>query len=282
MISTLILIIFLGYLMIYLIFNNKHEDGIIVLAYHHFLTAEEKNNNDPDNYFITTTEQFEEQMKYLIDNGYNSITPEQIKCYLDGSCNIPEKSFIVTIDDGNISSYYYALPILEKYEVNSINFVISSRVDNGFHEMDASKLQFLSSDELEDIYNNHLLMTIGSHSNQMHDMVNNENKVYSMSYEEILNDVSIAKKVLYDTDYFAYPFGGMTDDFKEAVKNADYDMAFLFDQGVKVRKGDNIFQLPRIEIRGDYSLYEFSKVIEENKTFIRYTKDIVKKIIGRK
>lgn len=70
-------------------------------------------------YFVSEGE-FEKQVKYLKDNGYTSITIDQID-----SIKSVDKPVILTFDDGYEDVYTYAYPILKKYGMRASIFIIS-------------------------------------------------------------------------------------------------------------------------------------------------------------
>ncbi|MBR1413878.1 MAG: polysaccharide deacetylase family protein [Bacilli bacterium] len=276
-ITILLLIFFYGFYKV----NNHSNDGISVLAYHHFVSEEEKNKYYKDNYNVISVEQFDKQMKYLKDNGYKSITPDKIICYIDNKCEVDNKSFLITMDDGNISSYYKALPILEKYGFDSINFVISSRINETTHDWAENEFYFLGQDKIDEILKKHPSMIIGSHTDNMHDLVDGRNPIELKNYEEVINDLKLSRKLLNNTKYLAYPFGTKDEKYTKAAKEVGFDLAFTFKDNQKVKNTADKYLVPRIEIRADYTMNDFVAVINEKVTLKSYTKSIIKKIINK-
>lgn len=261
------------------IYNLFHNEKVVVLAYHHFLDDSDKEKYFKNNNFIVSKENFEEQLIYLRDNGYDSMSSDDLKCYIEGNCDFKnKKKVLITIDDGNISSYYIALPLLEKYGYNAINFVIGSRVADKTGDVDVKKLQFLGKDLIEDIRENHPLMEIGVHSFNLHSKIDNKVPTDYYSYEELVKDVLKAKDLL-DSDLYCYPFGDYKNDMDKAVKEAGYKMAFKYNPPGYVKPGDNLYQIPRVEVRGDYSIDDFSRILTNKKSVVGYWKDLIKKVI---
>ena len=270
-----LVIVYFGY---YIYLNNKNDGDVAVLAYHHFMSKEEKAKYDPNNYNIIDTENFEEQLKYLKENNYNSISIEQLECFMKNECEIPKKAILITIDDGNISSYYKALPILEKYDFHSAIFIIGSRTLETTYNCSPENYCFIGKDLVNDIRNNHKSMAIGSHSYGLHDLIDNKNPIDILDYEKLYEDVLLAKEML-NTKCYAYPFGRYNDKIEKALKKANYQMAFTFKEDRKVKKSDDILKIPRIEIRGDYNLKQFARKIEGKISIFDYTKKIIKHIL---
>lgn len=93
-----------------------------VLMYHHFDTT-----SDFDT--IVTVERFREQMTALKDAGYTTVTLQQVLDFVDHGTKLPEKSVLITMDDGYDSNVTIAAPILEELGLCATVFVIG--VDEG-------------------------------------------------------------------------------------------------------------------------------------------------------
>jgi peptidoglycan/xylan/chitin deacetylase (PgdA/CDA1 family) len=88
--------------------GKNQGQSIPVLVYHQV----ESNANVFDK--ITITE-FERQMNYLHQNGFTPITVEDYLNWRNGHFNLPAKPVIIFFDDGWMSVYKNALPIMDKY-----------------------------------------------------------------------------------------------------------------------------------------------------------------------
>jgi peptidoglycan/xylan/chitin deacetylase (PgdA/CDA1 family) len=69
----------------------------------------------------------DEQMKYLSDKGYKTLTPKEFYELLKSGKNPNQKSVLITFDDGNYNNYKYAYPILKKYGFTGVFYVPSAR-----------------------------------------------------------------------------------------------------------------------------------------------------------
>ena len=95
--------------------------GVPVLNYHQI--------NDVDHNAMTiTTKQFEAQMKYLSDNNYTAISPDQLIDHLETGAPLPPHPVLITFDDGYKDNYLNAFPILKKYQMTATIFLISDYV----------------------------------------------------------------------------------------------------------------------------------------------------------
>ena len=76
---------------------------------------------------FVTPEVFEEQLAYLVKKNYKSISPEELYTLLKNQPNPTQKSVMITFDDSKSSQYKYAYPLLKKYGLNAIFYVVTNR-----------------------------------------------------------------------------------------------------------------------------------------------------------
>ncbi|MCD5390700.1 polysaccharide deacetylase family protein [candidate division NPL-UPA2 bacterium] len=69
---------------------------------------------------------FQGQLKYLVDQGYESIFLDDLVAYLKGEKPLPRRAVVLTFDDGYLDNGLYAYPILKKYKMKATIFVITS------------------------------------------------------------------------------------------------------------------------------------------------------------
>ena len=236
--------------------SGENATSVPVLIYHHFLTDEDKAKYEPTKDYSVSLSVFEEQLKYLKDNGYKSLTPSEMLCWKKNECKIPLKSFMITIDDGQKSVMKYAYPLLKKYGFTALSFVISSRIGD-YGEWDPSTYQYLSGDDLKD----NGVIYFGSHSDDMHRYVDDKKRLYTMNYKEIYDDVKLSMEKI-NTKYFAYPFNTYNKDFTKALENAGYQLAFR-GQSRKTIQSENRYMISRIFVSDNMA--SFKAIFETDK-----------------
>lgn len=99
----------------------EDEQSVSILMYHSISSTPV---GIPE--FSVKTESFEEQMHYLISNGYTPIHLNE----LDNLQNY-KKPIIITFDDGYVDNYTYAYPILKNYNIKATVFMVSGFVGSG-------------------------------------------------------------------------------------------------------------------------------------------------------
>ena len=221
---------------------GKNESGIPVLMYHFFYDSS-SGEIGKDNNFLDISK-FEEQLKYLKENDFFFPTFEELSQYINRNIELPKKSVILTIDDGDISFFTLAIPIIEKYQIPVTSFVITN-------ECNSSTISQYQSNYIH----------FESHSNNLHQAgKNGKGLLVNLSYEKSYEDIEKSVNILNSKEAFCYPFGHYNNTSKRVLKDIGYKVAFTT-KGRKVQKGMNPFELPRVRISKNDSLSNFiSKV----------------------
>lgn len=236
------------------------DNGIPVLMYHHILTAQEKANSPFANSSTTmSTKEFNEQMDYLKQFGYTTISTSDLEKYLNHQINLPAKAVVITLDDGNISSRIYAYPKLKAHGFVADQFIITSRIPKTPATFDHKSLHFLSQQEMDqmtDVYNYY------GHTHALHNLTNNnQSHLVVKSKAEIKKDLQLNRQILKDTTYLAYPFGQYNQTTIQLLKESGFTLAYTIKNG-KATLGINKMEIPRVGIEPNVSIKEFAKKVE--------------------
>jgi len=213
----------------YIMYSAKN--AVPVLNYHQI-------NDRDENALTVHTDQFEAQMKYLADNGYHTITPEDMVDAWENGKELPDKPVIITFDDGYADNYRNAYPILKKYNLQGTIFLISDYVSTY-----PNYLTWTQAEEMQESG----LINFESHT-LSHEQLD------STSPEETWNQVDGSKKALEwhlrkEINFLAYPCGSYDEELQRMVKDAGYQGAFTVNYGLS-DKQDNRYLLDRVPIFG--------------------------------
>lgn len=99
--------------------ESEYTSAVPILMYHSF-------DSDPD--AGVTPERFEEHLAALRDAGCVTVSVEEMIDYVLGGGELPERAVCITMDDGYMSNYEIALPLLEKYGMKGTVFAIGVSV----------------------------------------------------------------------------------------------------------------------------------------------------------
>lgn len=254
--------IFLGDRLGYISSRDVKPDlGIPILTYHHILKATE---NHKFRHTSTTTSltAFTEQMNYLKEAGYETLSLNQVAGYLNKSINLPGRAVALTFDDGLQSVYRYAYPLLKENGQRATLFVISSRIKSKTSKWAPNSLQFMSWQSLRSSRD---VFDIQSHSHFLHRLDNNKKPIiFSRQSHTIILDLQRSQRVLSLLNphqyAFAYPFGGYNQRAINAVKASGMTLAVTTQQG-KVRLGDPPFALKRLYALSTDPIEKFARMV---------------------
>jgi len=76
-------------------------------------------------YHTVRPSRFEEDLRYLRKNGYRTIGMGDLKRHLAGERQVPEQSVVLTFDDARSSFWRFGFPLLQRYGMKGVLFVIS-------------------------------------------------------------------------------------------------------------------------------------------------------------
>ncbi|MFA7654163.1 MAG: polysaccharide deacetylase family protein [Candidatus Magasanikbacteria bacterium] len=213
-----------------------------ILMYHQIRSSK---FND---YYSVSPQIFEQQMQWLQDNDYEVISYTEFYLALTSSSTLPDKSVVLTFDDGYRNQYTQALPILQKFGYPAIFFPYTRAI---------GKRTFMTYDMLRDLQM--AGMEIGSHSVSHKRMI-------KLTYEQMFYEAADSKRVLEkyldeSVNFFAYPYGLYNLEVLRAVKLAGYQSALTTRWFNYSNKKDGPYFAPRLRV--DNNLESFIQVISQ-------------------
>ena len=222
--------------------NCTLEQGsAVIFMYHRF--------NEPYKSTSVTTQQLKEQFEFLKNNGYKVVPLSQVVLALRGEVPFGEKWVALTIDDA-YKSFLQALPLFEEYDYPYTLFVNTEAVDQQLPSaMTWSDIQSLASSDLSD-----LGAHTHSHGYLIRDMSPAEReKDILLSVEKIYQNTSVMPQ------FFAYPFGEVSDNLKAEIQKT-FQVAgqeFWFSAAFSTQSGpvgcsSDMFSLPRFALNENY------------------------------
>ncbi len=240
------------------------DEGLPVLVYHQVLPRELMRTMDS----TISLEAFEQQMGYLKDHHFETLTAHQLYDYLEGRLVVPSKAVLITFDDGLLSTKEYAYPILKQYGFRALQHIISSRTDRaqGAQLFDADgPLQFFTAADLEVLAD---VFQFEAHTYELHSL-NEESAVgvaLEHSKEEILLDLQHNIEQVPTAVSLAYPFGHYHEEFIAAAKEAGLLIGFTTTEGYANQKTSN-YEVHRYGITEKKSFEQFVMYVEGDMTW---------------
>ena len=231
-ILLLTLYLFLALFLVIVLWSIRESShGIPVINYHQVNPVE----NGP---LTVPAKDFAAQMKYLHDNGYTTISPNDLHDFLVNKTPLPEKPILITFDDGYEDNYVYAYPVLKEYNMKATIFLVSDYMDRFDN--------YLTWPQVYEMSENNIYM--GSHTLSHFELPPLPST--EMENQLVGGKLAVEWKTFKFCEYIAYPGGFYNQQVLSETKKAGYKGGFtvFYDY---VRAGDDPYTLNRIPIYGN-------------------------------
>ncbi len=191
--------------------------------------------------FTVPPDIFDDQLKYLRDNGFTAITPDDLTDSLTSGKALPPKPFMINLDDGWLNQFRYAFPILKKYHYPAVFYIYSNVID---------KKVFLTWNQVRILANANMI--IGGHTKSHPELP-------KITSDEARKEITGSKKTIESkigkiVDYFAYPFGEYNGNIVNMAMEAGYKSARAVGECANQSK-DKLFTLCGITVTGDFNRF---------------------------
>ena len=180
---------------------------------------------------------FKEHIRIIEENNISFINPKDFEKELKN--NKSKRKILLTIDDGFLSFYKNAWPILKEKKIPFILFVSTREI---------GAYNYMTWDQIKEVQNEDFV-EIGNHSHTHEYLVDESNELIK---EDISKSISIFKKNLgKNSKFFSYPFGEYSNDFKKIINDFGFKYAFGQHSGV-IDETKDFYELPRYPINEKY------------------------------
>lgn len=207
--------------------------------------------------YSVTPEKLESDIKELNENGYTTVSFDEVIDYVYGSGTLPEKSVVITFDDGYENNCTTLLPLAEKLGFKYEVFTVAGFIDYGEHAMEWEEVKKLVKSPCAHVgchtYNLHSYIGDGRRG-----IVRKDGEDFREWENVIRRDLSMAKMLFMDnTGYcpktFAYPFGCFSPEADRILREEGYLVTVTTESGINViEKGnaESLYLMMRISMDG--------------------------------
>ncbi|MDD6188006.1 MAG: polysaccharide deacetylase family protein [Clostridiales bacterium] len=209
-----------------------------IIMYHHISKLSERLGD-----YVVSPETFENDLKYLSELGYTSISLRELIDYVDGRGTLPEKAVMITFDDGQRSFAEYALPLLEKYDMCAVAAIVGKYADDYTASGDRNPYYaYMGWPELAELANNPHV-ELQAHSYDMHSLDYRKGCAMmkgeaATDYEKVFSaDLTLLNQRFAEyigevPPAFAYPFGIRCPECREILLSSGFRALFTCDEHV--------------------------------------------------
>lgn len=224
--------------------------------------------------YVITPSQFEQDIKYLKDNGYTGVFISDLIEYVEKGTPLPEKPILITFDDGYYNNYLYAYPILKKYDTKAI-FSLIGRYSEQYSETGEKNAYYthITWEQAREMADSGLA-ELQNHSYDLHSLEHRKGakKLSGESVEDyqrmLYGDLHKTDALIYEnTGYkptaFTYPFGYISAESLMVIKEMGYKASISSESGFSIisREKPNLYELKRVNRPSGKSSSEFFKEI---------------------
>ncbi|MBR4641692.1 MAG: polysaccharide deacetylase family protein [Selenomonadaceae bacterium] len=212
---------------------ERAADGVPILLYHRV--------SDTDtNPTTLKVADFEAQLKYLVDNGYHVIAPDDLLDAWASGKTLPKNPIVLTFDDGHEDIYKNVFPLLQKYNMRATVFIVTDHI---------GMKDYLSWDFVR------ALQAGGFMDFESHTMT--YKNLATLKGDKLWNEIYGSKQAIEwalkkPAKFIAYPEGKYTIDAEETSKEVGFRAGFIEDYGLAENDSDN-YVLTRIPVLGSNS-----------------------------
>ncbi len=232
---------------------DKSVPGLPILMYHDFYDPSKGETADPGYYGnMLNLDSFSEQLAYLKQENYYFPSWEEVYAYVLGEIRLPDKSVVLTSDDGRPDVFEKAYPLLKQNDALMTSFVIG----------DMAVMNKLDLSQIDPTWLDLRSHTFGLHQRES---VAAGGRLGHASFAEIEADAEKESTVIPKRFVMAYPYGVKGVDFNDATEAAlqklGFSLAVSTDKGV-VWPGQDPMALHRQAVGEPTSLRRFIALLE--------------------
>ncbi len=220
-----------------------------VLCYHHL-------SETPKSVYDVKPADFRAQLQALKDGGYQSINCRQLADYLTNVQDLPEKSVIISFDDGRASVLKTAKPLLDQFGYQAVLFINPGSVGGkGFLTWDDLKTLAQAGYEIDSHTTTHLNLTRKLKKLTLEEFREKVRDELAASYTKIEEELGQAPVAM------AYPFGNYDEYVMQTTKESGYRLGLSIDPGAIDNQSDP-YALPRKMVVDGTSLKTFQRHLD--------------------
>ena len=240
------------------VFLEYRRQRVPILLYHRLVAKEKADRGQvPDDEFVWVSYDtaFAEQMAYLDQAGYTTLDLDDYVAIRSGQFPAPTKPVIIVFDDGYLSNYTMAYPVLKSHGFRATIFVAPEPDEHTRREV-AGVDEFLTHEQMRE-------MSAGGISIQSHTLTHcilAELDDESARYELTESRRRLAAIVGRPVEHIAIPRAGYSPRIRRLVRQSGYKTACCNNKGTASDRSDPL-ALPRIVVERDFTVEDFARCL---------------------
>lgn len=214
---------------------------LLPVAMYHSVTDE---GESPGQYVISPS-MLENDLKYLSDRGYQTVTVRDLIAYVETGAALPEKPVMLTFDDGYYNNYCNAYPLLQKYGMRAVLSPVGALTEQFSQSSDPKEHEtwsYCTGSELKEMADSGVI-EIQNHSYEFHSlkprkgclrMSGESREQYEQTFvgdtqkaQQLFASLGIAQPVCY-----TYPYGALNSESEALVEQCGFSASLSCEEGI--------------------------------------------------
>lgn len=214
---------------------------LLPVAMYHSVTDE---GESPGQYVISPS-MLENDLKYLSDRGYQTVTVRDLMAYVETGAALPEKPVMLTFDDGYYNNYCNAYPLLQKYGMRAVLSPVGALTEQFSQSSDPKEHEtwsYCTGSELKEMADSGVI-EIQNHSYEFHSlkprkgclrMSGESREQYEQIFvsdtqktQQLFASLGIAQPVCY-----TYPYGALNSESEALVEQYGFSASLSCEEGI--------------------------------------------------
>ncbi|MBQ7654342.1 MAG: polysaccharide deacetylase family protein [Clostridia bacterium] len=252
--------------------NSDEKVDLPVIMYHQVT-----DKNSRIGKYCVSVSQLESDLKHIKENGYTTVTVNDLLSFVSEKKEIPKKPVMITFDDGFESIKEYVVKLMDEYDMKCVVSVVGSYADMTEQQNDHNvNYAYLDWDEIAQLVKDERI-EIQNHSYNLHKNTSKRKGASQCagedfdSYRESLDsDLSKLQNKIYEISgymptAFTYPFGSYSKDSTDILVQLGFKAALVCAEVVNKIDTKNtswLYKIGRFNRSGEYSTESFFEKFE--------------------
>ncbi|MGL5123930.1 MAG: polysaccharide deacetylase family protein [Fusobacteriaceae bacterium] len=250
----------------------KKKKEMPIIMYHRIIDGKEEEKGVHGTY--TLKKDFEKQLKYLVNNNYETVTFKDLKSekYKE-RFNKGKTKIILTFDDGYEDNYRNVFPLLKKYNCKAVIYIMGegdyNKWDAEYEPNPETRFNLMNTEMIKEMHQSGLV-EFGVHT-MTHPRLD------TLSSEEIRYEIGESKRIIEEklgekTVSFSYPYGDFNEVVKEITKEFKFEFVVATDNG-PLTFSEDMLEIRRIGLFSTNKLFNFKRKVSGRYNFIRLKRE---------
>lgn len=221
---------------------SKADTAVLLpVAMYHSVT----DVGDSPGQYVISPSMLENDLNYLSEHGYTTVTVNDLIAYVMDGASLPEKPVMLTFDDGYYNNYCNAYPLLQKYDMRAVLSPVGTLTEQFSQTDDPEEHEawsYCTRAELKEMADSGVI-EMQNHSYNFHTLdqrkgclrKSGENtETYRAMFiddtqqaQDLFTEIGIAKPICY-----TYPYGALNEETEELIGQCGFTVSLSCEEGI--------------------------------------------------